>query len=275
MLRRIAIATALAAVFAAPAASGQEVEDEVGIEERLGEHLPLDGLTFYDEEGEAIEFRSLLDKPVALTLVYLRCPGICTPLLREVARVVDETEDLNPPEGFRLVSVSFDPTETYELAGPKRVNMLAEIDSKDVPLEGWRFLTGEAEPIQDLTEAVGFKYARDKNGIDYIHAGVVIFISKEGKIVRYLNGPNLSGADFQMAVIDAMNNKERSMIQRLQKLCFSYDPESQQYIVQTNRIILAVTGVIVAAFAVFLLVTGAKGGKGERRRATGRTVSQE
>ena len=140
---------------------------QIGVEERLGEQVPLDELSFVDEDGQTIALKDLFDRPVVLTLVYFRCPGICTPLLNELAKVADNCE-LAPGEDYRLVTISFDPREKAKLAKLKKANMLKQLKKKQVPSDGWRFLTGDAENIRRITEAVGFRYAPDKNSADFL-----------------------------------------------------------------------------------------------------------
>ncbi len=57
---------------------------QVGIVEKLGTFIPLD-LEFYDEQGHLVTLRETIDKPTIVTFVYYRCPGICSPLLTELA----------------------------------------------------------------------------------------------------------------------------------------------------------------------------------------------
>jgi len=225
----------------------------VGIEERLAEVIPLETFSFIDEQGEPIALQELFDRPVVLTLVYYRCPGICTPLLKELAKNVDNC-DLTPGEDYRLITISFDPSETDELARLKKENMLASLDRKDPPADAWRFLTGDEKNVKGISEAVGFHYIKDENQVDYVHAATVIFLSPDGKIVRYLNGTEFNPADLKMAVIDASEGRARSFIQKIQKLCYTYDPDSRGYVLQLNRIILGITIVFVAVFGGFLLL---------------------
>ena len=159
-MRDVTLLIAVACVLAAglPAVAQDTAipeESKVGVEEKLGTVLPLDELTFYDEDGKEVALGTFFDRPVVLTLVYYRCPGICTPLLQEVAWVADQS-DLIPGEDYRMVTISFDPEETHEMAKPKRTNMIAEIKSKDVPEDAWRFLTGEPENIDAITDLAGF-----------------------------------------------------------------------------------------------------------------------
>jgi protein SCO1/2 len=227
----------------------------VGIDEHLGERIPLENLDFTDENGQPIALRSLFDKPVVLTLVYYRCPGICTPLLQELADVANKCE-MEPGEDYRMVTISFEPNETAELARNKQANMIATLTNKQVSTDDWRFLTGDAENIQRITEAVGFLYTPDENKVDYVHAATVMFISTEGKIARYLNGTQFNPADFKMAVIDATEGRARSFMQKIQQICYAYDPEGRAYVLKVNRLILGATLLFVAGFGAFLLFRG-------------------
>ena len=75
-------------------------------------------------------------------------------------------------------------------------------------------------------------------GGDFVHAATVMFLSKDGKIARYLNGTQFNPADLKLAVIDASEGRARSFMQKIQKLCYSYDPEGRAYVLQINRVIL-------------------------------------
>lgn len=250
--------------FGPVTAFGQEVAEgeDIGIFEQLGEVVPLD-LTFHDEEGEEVTLRSLIKRPTVLTLVYFRCPSICSPLMHELAGVVDEL-DLEPGIDFDLVTISFDKREDelmvsagegkeQRLSKSAKKNLLGGMEKKLSP-ESWRFLTGDGDRIDQITRSVGFKYRRD--GEDYTHAGTVIFLSEEGKIVRYLGGLKLLPADVKLALIDAAEGNPRSFMQRIQRFCYSYDSEGQTYVFQVNRIILFGTLFLLGLFVVFVLLKG-------------------
>ena len=69
-------------------APAQEVanNEKVGIDEKLGETIPLEKLFFVDENGTPVVLKDLFTRPTVLTLVYLRCPSICSPLIRGIRR---------------------------------------------------------------------------------------------------------------------------------------------------------------------------------------------
>ena len=97
-----------------------EKRSEVGVDEKLGTTIPLD-LSFLDEYGRPVTLRSLVNKPTIFTLVYYRCPGICSPLLNGVASVVDKM-DLEPGKDYNIVTISFNPKEDYIMASEKKAN---------------------------------------------------------------------------------------------------------------------------------------------------------
>ena len=94
----------------------------VGIDEKLGETIPLD-LSFLDENGKPVSLKSLVNKPTLLTLVYYRCPGICSPLMNGLSETIDKM-DMEPGKDFNIVTISFNPREDYIMAKGKKENYL-------------------------------------------------------------------------------------------------------------------------------------------------------
>ena len=104
--------------LALTASGQQESPKDISIEEKLADQVALD-IVLKDENTEDVTLRQLVDKPTILIFNYLRCPGICPVLISNVVEVVNQME-LEPGEDYRLVAVSFDPTDTPELALQKK-----------------------------------------------------------------------------------------------------------------------------------------------------------
>ena len=85
---------------------GYADDETVGIEEQLGKTIPLH-LSFNDEEGKPVTLGELIDKPTILTLVYFRCPSICSPLMHDLAATLDAMK-LVAGVDYELLTVSFD-----------------------------------------------------------------------------------------------------------------------------------------------------------------------
>jgi protein SCO1/2 len=259
---RLLVALAMAAAAMAPVVRASSAA--VGVEEKLGQTMPLADLAFADEDGKRVVLRDLVDRPTVLVLVFFRCSGICTPLLREVARVAD-LADLKPGEDYRILTVSFDPGDTPALARTRKDAILQGMTRRPCPPDGWRFLTGEPAMIRRITDAAGFRYEAVDNGQSFNHPAVVTFLDRSGQIVRYLQGTEFNPTDFEMAVDDASAGRPRSIIQSVRRMCFAYDP-GQGYVFKLNRIILGVTILFAAGFGIFLWATG------RRRRAAAPAV---
>jgi protein SCO1/2 len=226
----------------------------VGLEPRMGETIPLD-LTFSDEEGSPVTLRSLVRRPTVLVLVYFRCPNICSPLMHELAKTVDNL-DLEAGADYDLITVSFDPEEGHELARNAKKNLLGGMKTK-IPPDSWRFLTGDDENISRLVASVGFHIKKEKQ--DYNHPTAIIFLSEKGKIVRYLPGLSILPAHVKMAILDAAEGRARSFMQQIARLCYSYDPEGKTYVFKINRLVLGVTVVALGIFLIYLLAFRRKG----------------
>ena len=121
-----------------PATPG--VLQEVGFDQHLGESVPLD-LAFTDETGRSVKLSDYFGKkPVVLSLVYYKCPMLCTISLNGLAGAL-EVLSFVPGQEFEVVTVSFDPKETPELAAAKKQAYMARYKRPEAHA-GWHFLTG-------------------------------------------------------------------------------------------------------------------------------------
>jgi protein SCO1/2 len=250
----------------ARAGAGEATESGAGegvfFDEQLGGVLPGD-IELVDEAGRPVRLAELVDRPTILTFVYFDCPGICTPLLNEIADVLGKT-DLDPrQQPFQLLTVSFEPRDTPAVAAEKRANYLAQL-SRPLPPETWRFLTGEAGQLQRLTKAAGFSYK--KAGFEYVHPGGLVLLSPERKIVRYLYGTEFLPFDLKMGVMEAAKGTVLPTTARLLTICFSYDPQGRTYVFSTMKVVGSSMLLTVGLFAGFLAATGHRGRRGLGRR---------
>ncbi|NOU60453.1 SCO family protein [Marinifilum caeruleilacunae] len=220
---------------------------EVGVIEHLDEYIP-DDIMITNEAGKLVNLKEQIDKPTALIFVYYRCPGICSPLMDGLAEVVEKS-DLNLSEDYQVLTISFDPSETIDLAIKKKNNYKSLVKGKNTE-EGWKFFTADSINIAKATQSMGFRYK--KTGNDYTHAATVIVLSPEGKITRYLNGTYFLPFEFKLAMIEASKGQTGPTINKILQYCYSYDPVGQAYVLNITKI----TGTIILAMGiiVFLLL---------------------
>jgi protein SCO1/2 len=232
------------------ATRGLLAADEVGVEEKLGQRVPVD-LVFNDETGAPVTLKSLLGKPTILTLVYYECPGICTPLLNNLVNTLDGV-DLTPGKDYQVLTISFDPRDTSATASKKRENYLKQFH-RPVPPEAWRFLTGNQAAIDQITAAVGFHFK--KVGQDFNHPGVIMVLSPDGRMMRYLQGTSFLPFDIKMAVIEASKGHQMATVNRVLSFCFAYDPQGRTYVFSTLKVVGSVMVVFIGMFVTWLVIS--------------------
>jgi len=242
---------ALPVVMGALPAAAQLNEEAVEFDEKLGEYVPGD-ITLRDENGQPVLLSEFVDRPTFVSMVYFECPGICTPLLNEVADILGKS-NLDPKkQPFQLMSVSFEPKDTPEMARNKQANYL-KLVGRELPENTWRFFTADQENIDKLTAALGFAYKRA--GKEYTHPGGLVILSPDRKIVRYLYGLKFLPFDFQMGVYEASQGKVRPTTARLLNFCFSYDPVGRTYVFNLARVVGTVMIISIIFFIGFLVFT--------------------
>ena len=125
-----------------PAAINDDVE--IGVVEHLDDFLP-DSILLINENGQQVWLADVIDKPTIINFVYYRCPGICSPLMEAVAGVMDKS-DMVPGIDYQVLTISFDPSETYDLGVRKKANYLNLMSNKvEEAKNGWLFFTSDSE----------------------------------------------------------------------------------------------------------------------------------
>jgi protein SCO1/2 len=237
----------------ASTAFGDGAGRRMEVEEKLGLKVASDAV-FRGEDGTKVTLGELIRRPTIISLVYHSCGHTCPTLLAGLADLLGRL-DLEPGKDFTLLTVSFDETDTPETAKEKKRNYLAAI-GKPFPESEWRFLTGDAENIRKLTDSVGFSFIREKNGFN--HPVVLVVLSPEGKIVRYLYGKNFLPFDIKMAVVEAARGKVGLSVQRLLLFCYSYDPPGRRYVFNILRVYGTVMILLVVSLFVYLTLARKK-----------------
>ncbi len=219
--------------------------DKIGIVEHLDTLIPGD-VVLFDIHGDSILLADVINKPTVLNFVYYRCPGICTPLMDGIAEVVNSS-DLKLGTDYQIVTISFDYTETSDLALKKRNNYSMLVEKEGLE-KGWLFFTADSLNVARLTHATGFSYKR--TGTDFIHTAGLILLSPEGKITRYLIGTYFLPFEFKLAVIEASKGIPGPTVNRILQFCYSYDPVGQGYVLNITK----VAGILILFIGILVFV---------------------
>lgn len=202
----------------------------VGIEQKLGDQLPLDAV-FKNEDGKQVKIGDYFGKgrPVILALVYYECPMLCNEVLNGLTGSLKGIS-FDAGKEFDILAISFDARENDkpDLAKNKKTGYLERYQRPN-SANGWHFLTGTQEEIDKVTKAVGFNYEYDKQTDQFAHAGGVMVITPEGKISRYFYGIDYSPKDLKFGIMESAENKVGNPAEQLLLYCFHYDPSTGKY----------------------------------------------
>jgi protein SCO1/2 len=224
----------------------------VGIEQNLNEQIPP-SLAFRDETGKAVTLGDYFGKkPMILNLVYYQCPMLCGEVLTGLESAMRVLK-FDVGKEFDVLTVSFDPKETPEMAAAKKAEYLKRY-GRPSAAEGWHFLTGPAASIDALTKAAGFQYQYDPRSGQFAHATAIMVLTPQGKIAQYYYGVEFAPKDLRLGLIQASENKIGTVVDQVLLYCYHYDPDTGKYGAIISRVLQLAGGATVLILGTFLIV---------------------
>ena len=207
----------------------------VGIEQHLDEQIPP-GLNFRDETGKPVRLGDYFGKrPMILNLVYYNCPMLCNEVMAGLESSM-RVMKFDVGKEYDVLTVSFDPRETPEMATKKKAEFLKRYGRAGAA-DGWHFLTGPQESIDALTKAAGFQYQYDPKTGQFAHATAIALLTPEGKIAQYYYGVEYAPKDLRLGLIQASQNKIGNLADQVLLYCYHYDPNTGKYGAIISRVL--------------------------------------
>jgi protein SCO1/2 len=243
----------------------------VGIEQHLDEPIPPD-LAFRDETGKAVRLGDYFGrKTMILNLVYYQCPMLCGEVLSGLESALGVMK-FDVGKEFDVLTVSFDPRETPEMATKKKAEFLKRY-GRPGAASGWHFLTGPQESIDALTKAAGFQYQYDAKTGQFAHATAIMILTPEGKIAQYYYGVEYAPKDLRLGLIQASENKIGNLADQVLLYCYHYDPTTGKYGAIVSRV-LELSGLVTILILGILMTVLIRQGARPDRHAEGRIQTQ-
>ena len=168
-----------------PAAYVSPELQRLNVSEQVGQTIPLD-IRLVDDLGQprliGDYFRN--GKPVIIVMAYYNCPMLCTLVLNGLGEAM-RVMSLQAPRDFTVLTVSIDPGETPPLAAAKKKNYIANVGQAGLE-QGWWFFVAEEKESRRLADSLGFPYFWDEAGKQFAHPAVIMVLTPEGQISRYI-----------------------------------------------------------------------------------------
>ena len=260
MRLRRAILLAFSAAFLTAAAPPPDF-GEFAYRQRLGNQLPLD-IVLRDDTGGNARLGDLLGgKPAVLALLYFHCPNLCGIVQTDLFDALSRT-GMTAGRDYTLIALSIDPSETADDAKKAKAD-----DFSRYPLPGGErsshFLTGSADSIQAVADAVGFRDRFDPDFKQFLHPAGVVFTTATGVISSYLLGVGYEPGDVRLGVTRATLGNIATAALPVLLLCFHYDPQTGHYTLAIMKLLRlgGLITVVTIAGTLFLAF------RRERRRA--------
>jgi protein SCO1 len=240
-------------IMGAPANTRPPRLENVGIEQHLDAQVPSD-LVFRDETGKSVKLGDYFGrKPLILNLVYYNCTMLCGEALAGLASAMRLVK-FDVGNEFDVITVSFDPRETPEMAAAKKKDYVERYGRANAAA-GWHFLTGSPDSINALTKAVGFQYQYDSKTNQYAHATAIMVLTPQGRISRYFYGVDFPPKDLRMGLVEASENKIGNAVDAVLLYCYHYNPETGKYGAMVANILrLAAVATILILGAMFFIL---------------------
>ena len=238
-LMALMLAIAAQAVLAArPASLPESTSDPALLQIDELKHLgtPLAGdLALIDQEGRPFTLGELRGRPAILLLSYYGCDGTCSTFNRSLAHALEDVARFRIGADYQVLTVSFDKADTAQTTR----DFVAKAGIP-LPLQaGWRHavLRDAGTDIARLTGSLGFNFFWSRADQTFVHPNVMVFLTPDGRVARYLYGHRLNPGDIEKALIEADWNRitnSANVIDILTGVCYSYGYADGRYHFNTS-----------------------------------------
>jgi len=239
----------------------------VGIQQNLNQQIPSD-LAFTDDLGRHVRLKDYFGKrPLILNLVYYNCPMLCGEVLSGLTNSLRMMK-FDVGKEFEVITVSFDPHETPEMAAAKKSEFLKRYERAGAE-QGWHFLVGDQTSVDALTKAAGFQYQYDQKTRQFAHATAIMILTPEGKIAQYYYGVEYPPKDLRLGLVEAGQGKIGNLVDQILLYCYHYDPAQGKYsavILRVLRLAGVATMLFLGSFIFLMMRRGTVHGEQGVRR---------
>jgi len=244
---RRAMLVLLIALCPIPALAGltERQIGQVAIDPLPGARVPT-ALAFRDLAGhdQTLE-QAIGGRPTLLLPADFTCSQICGPALSITASALHNT-GLVAGRDYSLVVVGIDARDSVEDA--------RRFATGQVGGEGVSVLTGDAETIGALTNAINYSFQIDSDHDAVAHPAAALTLTPDGRVWRVLSSLALQPTDLRLALIEAGEGRIGSISARLALLCYGFDPVHGIYTRQIGNLLRFSGMLTVAALALGIVL---------------------
>ena len=216
---------------------------EVALSPLPGARVPF-ALVFKNLDGCDLTLGdAIAGRPTLLLPADFSCKEICGPALSIAASALRET-GLKAGQDFSLVVVGIDANDGVSTA--------RQFVSGQVGGPGVSALSGTAEAIHALLQAIGYRFQRDATNDALAHPAGCVTLPADGRVSRALSSLALQPTDLRLALIEAGEGRIGGFVGQIALLCYGFDAVHGIYTVQIVTLLRIAGGLTVAMLAAAL-----------------------
>jgi protein SCO1/2 len=133
--------------------------------------------TWTNQSGRKVAWKESAGTTRIVALGYATCKGVCPRIIGDMQRIEKELTDAEKAR-CRFTFVSLDPEHD------KEAELKALGERHKIGDTRWDLLTGDGDAVLELAVALGVRYDRLPNGIDFAHSYFIAVIGPDG-VVRH------------------------------------------------------------------------------------------
>jgi protein SCO1/2 len=161
----------------------------------------LDASTsFIDTQGRTFALRDMLGKPLILLLSYYGCDGTCPTMNANLARALADVSRFRLGSDYRVLTVSFDRQDTPQTAADFLRKTAFSIPGA---ADGWRHAVLGNGDVATFAAKVGFHFFWSHADKTFLHPNVLVFLTPDGRVARYIYGTRMDAKTIELAITDA------------------------------------------------------------------------
>lgn len=203
-----------------------------------------------DAKGREFRFGDMFGKPFILVLSYYSCNGVCPAVNAKLKNLLNRIDNFIAGEDYRILTLSFDSNDDSHRAG-----MLTQMaDLNEFSEKGWKVaVMKNKEDIKKLTNSIGYRFFWSAQDKMFVHPNTLIFLSPEGRVVRYLYGSSPEMKNVRLAITEARAGtmSGSGVIDLVSMACYSYNFKEGRYsmnyplFVGFGSVVIGISSVII------------------------------
>jgi protein SCO1/2 len=229
-----------------------------GIEQHLNHSLPMNAIFTDEQRSTAALSHWIGERPAIVALVYYKCTMMCPQVLHGLAMGL-KNSGLAPGKDYDVITFSIDPEDSPADAATEKARFVGEVGLPGIDA-ATHFLTANDAGIKAISETTGFQFVRvpgpDGRMDQFAHSSVIIFVTPDGRLSKYISGIDYPSRDVRLAILDASQKKISNPVDLFLIYCCNYNPTVGRYSVAVLRVvsIAGAVAVMVVAGMIWILI---------------------